>query len=56
MNTLDKCWKNQMSMSGWIARQWQIGRRISVYSLKIEWLKRHGIRQVDIHLNCFFPP
>ncbi len=51
MNTLDKCWKNCMSMWRWVAGEWKKGRR-GVEILKSEWLRRkkHG----HIYNGCFF--
>ena len=50
--TLDETWTLQMALSGWVAKQWKKGRQVFVPTLKKEWLKKHGYR--DIRADCFF--
>ncbi len=50
MNALDKCWKNQMSMSRWVAKNYH--KHLSVSSAKNVWLRKHNI--TDLYNSCFF--
>ena len=51
MTKLDRTWKNQLRMSGWLAEKWEKGG--SIESLKKMWLKKHRFTRYIMH-DCFF--
>ena len=52
MYDLELTWKNQLSMSRWVAKQWKLGRR-NTWALKREWLQRHKFED-NMRSDCFF--
>lgn len=51
--TLNETWKNQLKMSGWIAKERAAGSEKSVIVLKEEWFKEN-MPNVSLAYNCFF--
>ena len=51
MTKLDRIWKNQLRMSGWVAEVWREGN--SLEALKKKWLKMHRFKKSIMHY-CFF--
>ena len=51
MTKLERCWKNQLRLSGWVAENLVRGKL--VVDMKREWLASHGFRKKRF-ANCFF--
>ena len=51
MTKLERCWINQLRLSGWIADNWVRGKL--VVSMKKKWLASHGFKKKR-YANCFF--
>ena len=51
MTKLERCWINQLRLSGWVADNWVWGT--SVACMKKEWFASHGFRKKR-YANCFF--
>ena len=52
MNELDKCWRNQMSLSRWLAQHKEQYR--SCYAAKSAWLRKRGYSIYELENECFF--
>lgn len=52
ISRLDLCWKNCMSLWGWVAEQIKSGSEKTVDELKEEWATTHGFTKVLYY--CFF--
>ncbi len=52
MSKLDLCWKNCLSMWGWIAEQAKSGSSTSTTRLKRMWCRAN--KTLGLHNNCFF--
>ena len=53
--TLEQTWTMCLRMWRWIAKEWKSNNRLTVYSLKRQWLKANGF-EVGLGAtdNCFF--
>jgi len=52
--SLDKTWKKQLQLSGWVAERQAAGDERTVGPLKRKWLELYGYNLSDIAGNCFY--
>lgn len=52
--SLNETWDLCLKMWKWIAKEKRADNKLSVDSLKTEWLQNHGFEKDSVYNDCFF--